>query len=405
MKGDKFMKAVVVILLCVVASYLIFSVTRFSGDGFSTYKAVRYEVGDGITTSGFLVRSETLLRGGEGMIVVPARAEGEKVGKGQTVAAAYRDEAARTRQTRIDALDAEIQQMKYAHAYSASDLDSATLDTDILRYINQVTLSAARREYAAANQSAEALKPCLLRRYLNSSDADLLWDRIEEAQARLAQLQAEAGAEAERITAPVSGWFSEAADGYEDQLTPEFLETATVAALERFEGLSRRDTGAVGKLVTAQKWYFAAVVPSLNVAELEPGDRVQASFTYDFYSPVEMKVERISPAEEGRCILVLSSEAYIQNAVSSRAQTADLVFADRSGLRVPKTAIYVGENGGSGVYVLEGAEARWKSIEIIYDNGDSFIVALDKSSTKNLWPEDEIILTTGEIFNGKVMIQ
>jgi hypothetical protein len=32
-------------------------------------------------------------------------------------------------------------------------------------------------------------------------------------------------------------------------------------------------------------------------------------------------------------------------------------------------------------------------------------VALDKSSTKNLWPEDEIILTTGEIFNGKVMIQ
>jgi hypothetical protein len=139
--------------------------------------------------------------------------------------------------------------------------------------------------------------------------------------------------------------------------------------------------------------------------ELEPGDQVQASFTYDFYSPVEMKVERISPAEEGRCILVLSSEAYIQNAVSSRAQTADLVFADRSGLRVPKTAIYVGENGGSGVYVLEGAEARWKSIEIIYDNGDSFIVALDKSSTKNLWPEDEIILTTGEIFNGKVMIQ
>ena len=118
-----------------------------------------------------------------------------------------------------------------------------------------------------------------------------------------------------------------------------------------------------------------------------------------------MKIERISPAENERCILVLSSEAYIQDAVSARTQTADLIFADRSGLRVPKTAIYVNEQGESGVYVLEGAEARWKGIEILYDNDDSFIVEMDKSSTKNLWPEDEIILTAGEIFNGKVMVK
>ena len=68
-------------------------------------------------------------------------------------------------------------------------------------------------------------------------------------------------------------------------------------------------------------------------------------------------------------------------------------------------AIYATEEGQSGVYVLEGAEAKWKSIHILFDNGDSFIVELDKSSTKNLWPEDEIILTTGEIFNGKVMVK
>jgi hypothetical protein len=129
------------------------------------------------------------------------------------------------------------------------------------------------------------------------------------------------------------------------------------------------------------------------------------NFVYDFYSSVRMKVERISPSENERCILVLSSEAYIQSAVTARTQSADLIFADRSGLRVPKTAIYVNEEGSSGVYVLEGAEAKWKSIQILYDNGDSFVVALDKSSTKNLWPEDEIILTTGEIFNGKVMVK
>ena len=147
------------------------------------------------------------------------------------------------------------------------------------------------------------------------------------------------------------------------------------------------------------------MVPSTNAAGLEAGDRIDVNFAHDFYSTVRMKVERVSPSEEERCILVLSSESYIQNAVSARTETADLIFADRSGLRVPKTAIYVNDEGKSGVYVLEGAEAAWKSIEILYDDGDCFIVTLDKSSTKNLWPEDEIILTTGEIFNGKVMVK
>ena len=147
------------------------------------------------------------------------------------------------------------------------------------------------------------------------------------------------------------------------------------------------------------------MVPSRNVADLKLGNRIDVNFAYDFYETVRMKVERISPAEGDSCILVLSSESYIQDAVTGRTETADLVFADRSGLRVPKTAIYADENNQSGVYVLEGAEAAWKSINILYDNGDSFIVELDKSSTKNLWPEDEIILTTEEIFDGKVMIK
>ena len=67
--------------------------------------------------------------------------------------------------------------------------------------------------------------------------------------------------------------------------------------------------------------------------------------------------------------------------------------------------MYVNENGESGVYVLEGAEARWKTVNILYEDGESFLVELDKSSTRNLWPEDEIILTTDTIFEGKVMIQ
>lgn len=406
MRGDKFMKAVVVTLVCIVACYLIFSFTRVSGDSYSIYKAVRYEVGDGITTSGFLVRSEQLLEApGEGVVVL-ARAEGEKVGKGQTVANVFLDEAAKARQARIEELEAAAEGLRRADSFASTDVDSATLDREILDLMTQVARFASRREYASANTAAESLKPYVLRRYITSSNVDVLRSRLAAAQSQLSELYAEAGAaQAGQVSAPASGFFSSRIDGYEDVLTPAFLETATVSALAKYEGIGHLYTEAIGKLVLSPKWYFASIVPLKNVETLRVGDWIDVNFAFDFYEPVRMKIERISPSENERCILVLSSDSYIQNAVSSRTETADLMFSSVSGLRIPKTAIYVNEEGESGVYVLVGAEATWKSIEILFDDGDCFIVKLDKSSTKNLWPEDAIILTTGEMFNGKVMVQ
>ena len=405
MRGDKFMKAVVITLCCVVAAYLVFSVTNFSGDTFTTYKAVLYEVGDGITTPGFVVRSDLPVTVDTQDIVVLTRGEGEKVGKGQALAATFRDEAARSRQSQIDRLEEELAQMEYAYSFSASDLESATLDTDILRLMNQVAVHTARRDFSFADGSAEQLKPYILRRYITGTDSQALRERIDGVKSQLNDLYAQARAESGSILAPASGYFSGAVDGYEEELTPAFLETATVSELAQYEGLGKKSTDALCKLVTSPKWYFAAIVPSVNVAELRAGSRIDVNFAYDFYQTVRMKVERISPAENGNCILVLSSESYISEAVSTRTQTADLIFADKSGLRVPKSAIYADEQNRSGVYVLVGAEARWKFVEVLYDNGESYIVKLDQSSTSNLWPEDEIILTTGEIFNGKVMVQ
>ena len=47
--------------------------------------------------------------------------------------------------------------------------------------------------------------------------------------------------------------------------------------------------------------------------------------------------------------------------------------------------------------------ARWKPVEILYAYGDGYVVELDQSSTGNLWPGDDIILTSDDIEDGKVM--
>ena len=116
-----------------------------------------------------------------------------------------------------------------------------------------------------------------------------------------------------------------------------------------------------------------------------------------------MKVERLSDPEDGQRLLVLSSDLYMQNMTLLREQSADVVFTSYTGLRVPKEAIRVTEDQRTGVYILEGNQAEWKYVTLLHDNGESYVAKLDKSSTDNLWPGDEIIVGARDIYDGKVM--
>ena len=101
-------------------------------------------------------------------------------------------------------------------------------------------------------------------------------------------------------------------------------------------------------------------------------------------------------------MLVLSCEKMLQNVTALRKQTVDIVFDTYKGLRVPKAAIYY-IDGETGVYILESARADWKEVEIVYEYGNDYLVKWDDSDTDNLWPKDEIILTSEDIKDGKVM--
>ena len=99
---------------------------------------------------------------------------------------------------------------------------------------------------------------------------------------------------------------------------------------------------------------------------------------------------------------MLSCDRLLQDVTALRRQTADIVFSSYSGLHVPAQALYYSD-GSAGVYVLEGVRANWKPVNILYEYNNGYIVELDKSSTGNLWPEDQIILTSEDIYDGKVM--
>lgn len=405
MKQGKILNRVIMILfLSVVVCYVGYSVYDALHDPLTTSSVIEYEAGEACFTTGYVLRDEAVLTS-HYPITVLSRGEGEKVGAGQTVAVGYLDDAAQQRQSRIDALTDQLEQLRYAYSSELAYSDIAALESSIADELAAVAASINRRDFTGASTAGATLRGLVLRRYSDSSDAASIQLEIDSLEQQLRALTDEAGSDTRTITAGHPGYFSGAADGFETLLRPEAIDNLTVASLETIESsVSAPPEGSFGKLISGETWYYATVVSSEYAARTASGDRVTVTFSQDLAESITMTVVRIGEDEDGRCVLVLSCDRYMADITLLRRVSADIIFSSYAGLRVPKSAIRLDESGNVGVYVLEGSTARWKTVTILYDNGESYVVELDKSDTANLWPGDEVIVSAKGLYDGKVVL-
>ena len=399
-QGKSYFTVILWILLAAIAAYFGYNVVSSLYAPLMTATVTPYEAGAGYYASGFVVREEELLYSQYGTTVLNC-AEGAHVAANDTVATGYRSEDAKTRQTRIDELSGQIEQLQYAWSAVSSVYDQAALDADIAGDLAQLSRYLALRDMNSVSDLSPELKGLILRRTGSDSDSGSLQARISTLQAELETLEAQSAGDTSAILAGKAGTFSAAVDGYESVLTPERLMEMTVAEFESVQP-DETDANAIGRLVTSATWYYACVVPASELSGVEEGDRATLTFARDYYQPVTMRVTRLGGNEAGSRLLVLSSDRALQNVTLLRQQSAEIVFTSYSGLRVPKSAVRV-ENGQTGVYILEGTLAKWKPITILHDTGESYVVTLDTSSTNNLWPGDELIINAKNLYDGKVV--
>ena len=399
-QGKSYFTVILWILLAAIAAYFGYNVVSSLYAPLMTATVTPYEAGAGYYASGFVVREEELLYSQYGTTVLNC-AEGAHVAANDAVATGYRSEDAKTRQTRIDELSGQIEQLQYAWSAVSSVYDQAALDADIAGDLAQLSRYLALRDMNSVSDLSPELKGLILRRTGSDSDSGSLQARISTLQAELETLEAQSAGDTSAILAGKAGTFSAAVDGYESVLTPERLMEMTVAEFESVQP-DETDANAIGRLVTSATWYYACVVPASELSGVEEGDRATLTFARDYYQPVTMRVARLGGNEAGSRLLVLSSDRALQNVTLLRQQSAEIVFTSYSGLRVPKSAVRV-ENGQTGVYTLEGTLAKWKPITILHDTGESYVAALDTSSTDNLWPGDELIINAKNLYDGKVV--
>lgn len=402
--------------LCVYFGFYVFDTFH---DPFTTTTAYDYTHYESVQANGVIIRSEQVLPAQNGIVELKC-GEGEKLGVGQTVAYVYQDSQAQNDRALLEELESQILLLEEVAAAGAGLESAARLDEDILQSVVELRASVAQQEFSDAEDQVRDVKRSVLQRSYtygeNITTADLKAQMSALRQEYKLQSSQSAG-KYSRVTAKAPGIFSGLVDGLEGELTPQTARTLTPSVLEGYLNAGTSHVEAVGKLITENRWYFAANLPTEIAEHLELGDQAELRFTGTFHQNVTMRVEAISAPEEGQTTVVFSTDRYLGQTTLLRAQSAELIFDEYSGLRLPKQAVHMEkytteeteekpaeEIRTLGVYVLMAGRAEFKPVEIVTETENFYVLrATDDTRSDALRAGDEVIVRATGLYDGKLV--
>ena len=413
--GSLATKLMLTAILLTVLVYFAVNAASYFLEPFSTSLVYDYTSENAVTVSGYVVREETVLSGGAGDLVYFSRGEGERVSRGGTVALVYQSAQSLQDANALRSLEEQLDQLADARALAAGSSATARLDEEVADSLIAFRGAMAAGDLSTAEEPADALRSAVLRRSFAYSGTASLDAAIAQLQEQITALSASAGAGTTRITAPEAGLFSSMVDGYETVLTPERLETMTPAD---YRSLAPQQTaGSCGKMVYGTRWYFVTLMKTEDMGSMAAGDTVTLRFQNGLDRDLTMTVHSISEEDKGQKLVVLAADDYLGLTTLLRHQNAQIIFDSYTGLRVPRSAVRIltetitDEEGGelteknTGVYCLWGAAARFKPVEVIWQEESYILVrpAEGASSTRVLRAGDEAITAAADLFDGKVI--
>ena len=406
-QGKPLITFTILIFAAVIALYLGYYIFGALNEPYQTAQVYSYTANDSVTAEGLVVREALVLPAQSGILEL-TRAEGEKVGKGQQIALVYRDSQAQASQAHIEELELAIELLEDAVSQSGDLESAARLDENIIQSMVSLRASYALGDCTQLREQVLGVKSSVLKRgytYGEGVSSATLSTRLSQLTQDLSVLTRQSAQATTRVAAPVAGIFSNLVDGYESLLTPDSLFQLTPSSLrELMDRPAGEDPTAMGKLLTSNKWYFAANLPTGASERLEEGGGATLHFSGELNRDVEMEVEQIGPTEGDKTLVIFSTNRYLTSATLLRSQTAELIFTRWSGLRIPKEALRLVEEeledpetgetvqrSRLGVYALVNGLTEFHELTIVTEESDYYVVRPVGTGQAILRPGDEVI--------------
>lgn len=336
-KSDTLMKVVSALVFLAMAAYLGFSLFQRMTDPVQTALTVTATMSDSSTMSGLVVRDEMVMRASAEYIDVVVD-EGEKVSVGQTVAVIYNSEDALRRAERIEEVVRDIESVQAALSGAQGSVSAGNRDESIREAL--IGLSASMR--SDGMRALDTRQSTLASLIFREEVSDATEDYLIELEAMYRDLMSTSAGETNDIKATRSGTFSGIVDGYEG-VSPESVQDLAPSDLREIIAADRSESdngSALGKLVLSYDWYYAAIVDREDASRLEQGQNVRLSFGRYYSDYLTAKVSYIGRTEGNERLVLFRMDHALTDTMALRAVSAELVYSEYTGLRVPLRGLY-----------------------------------------------------------------
>ncbi len=208
------------------------------------------------------------------------------------------------------------------------------------------------------------------------------------------------------ITANRAAYFVSYADGYEQQLTLDNVESLTVEQLQSVTDNPKTDANIVGKLIDGYSWVLAAVVDnSERIYKLEDRVTLKFSSTSETLNGEIIMLHR----NEGddKTVIAIRCETLTHDLVQHRTETVEIIRGEYKGIMVPRSALHFRElteevkdpdtgevstvtSDHRGVYVLNGERPEFRKLDVLYE-GTDYVISAQNAGNGYLMLYDSII--------------
>ena len=408
---DRLLKVLAVAAAIIIIVYFAAEIYGLASRSYGTETVYEQTVLETIDAEMFIIRNESLLTNVSSGVTVPIAKNAERVSKGSSIAAIFSSEVAAENYVEAQALTSKLETyQKINNQLRLAEVDMDKLSAEVDSGFEAILDAAYENNYS--NLSDDKLTFCekLSRRQISLDMNVDCSAQISQLQSRISALTS-GGAPVEIITAEASGYYVTREDGYENIITADDIDSLTADKLkEAFESKKKEPSeGSIGKVIDGYNWYIATLIDSNKATSFRKGQSVRLILDESANNYVTTYVYSISSVDDKESMIIFRCNLMNESLAELRKVNGKIVTNDYTGLKVPRDAIRLDENGNSGVFIRRGNIVNFRSLNIIYSE-DEFVIASKPSSDSDIQLEythlklyDEVIVSGKELKDGMVI--
>lgn len=390
-----------ILLVCLVvlilAIYCLYKVVALIQNPTDTFTVEQGKIYQEESTTGYIIREETVVRGSNyknGMAQI--KTEGERVAKNEAIFRYYSNNE-ETLIKKIAELDTKIDEAM------DGQVDLFPSDVKALeKQIEEKVISLVEaNDLQTIRETKKEISNSITKKAKIAGELSPAGSYLKKLIDERSEYENQLNEGAEYLEAPISGVVSYKVDGYEEILTPDNFNNLTKEFLQSIDvktGQVVADSVESGKIINNFECYVACILNSEQAKNAEVGDIVTLRLPNN--AEVSSSIEYIS-YEDDDVILVLKLTEQVQELVSYRKISFDIIWWSHSGKKIPNSAIGTEQKGDNEINYVIRTRAGYQ---------DKILIKIMKQNSKYAIVENytnaelqELGYSTEEIYGRKTL--